>query len=95
MDHNQRIYDADQARAVLDNPAFAQAFADLKAEITESWQNAPVRDKEGREELFKLLKTAEKLEAILRSSLDSGKLAREQIKHEQTLMDRAKAAVGF
>lgn len=94
-DLDKRIYDADQARLVLENPAFSQAFEDVKQEIIESWKNAPARDKEGREELFKLLKMAEKLEQILRQSMESGQLAKVEIRHKESLMERAKATMGW
>lgn len=91
----QRIYDADQARLVLENPAFEQALADIKQEITESWTNSPARDQEGREKLFQLLKLADKLEVTLRTSLETGRLAKEELKHQQTLKDRAKQTLGW
>ncbi|MES2323272.1 MAG: hypothetical protein V4633_13490 [Pseudomonadota bacterium] len=92
---DKRIYDADQARLVLENEAFAAAFADMKAEITQQWESSPVRDAEGREELFKLLKLANKLELILRSSMDDGKLAKHEINQKQNWADRAKQAIGL
>lgn len=95
MSPEQRIYEADQAKLVLENPAFAQAFDDIKKELTESWMNSPARDAEGREKLFQLIKMAEKLEATLRRSLESGKLAREELRHKQSITDRAKTALGW
>lgn len=89
-DLDKRIYDADQARLVLENPAFAQAFSDVKQEIIESWEKSPARDQEGREKLYQLLKLADKLQLTLQRSLESGQLARAELKHQQSLMDRAK-----
>lgn len=91
----QRIYNGDQARLVLENEAFAAAFADMKTEITAQWETSPARDTEGREELFKLLKLANKLELILRSSMDDGKLAKHELEHKRNWADRAKAAIGL
>ena len=91
----QRIYDGDQARQVLDNEAFAAAFADIKQELTDQWQSSPARDHEGREKLYQLLKLTDKLEATLRSSLETGKLAKLELKHQQTLADRAKSWIGL
>lgn len=94
-DLDKRIYDADQARLVLENPAFAQAFDDIKTELIQSWQESPARDQAGREHLYQLLRLANKLEATLRSSLESGQLAKAQLQHQQTLMERAKQIVGW
>jgi preprotein translocase subunit SecA len=88
----KRIYDGDQARLVLENEAFQQALDDTRKEIIDQWQKAPARDVEGREKLWQLLKLTDKLEAHLRSSLETGKLAKLELKHQETLAQRAKAA---
>lgn len=89
-----RIYNADRAREVLENEAFQQVFADAKQEITEQWTKSPARDQEGREKLWLMLSLLNKLEAMLQSSLDSGKLAKAELQHQQTMLERAKALVG-
>ncbi len=64
----QRIYDGNRAREVLENEAFTAAFADIRQEIDTQWQNSPARDHEGREHLYQLRRLADKLEATLKSS---------------------------
>jgi predicted ArsR family transcriptional regulator len=91
----QRIYDGNQAREVLDNEAFAAAFADIKQEINDQWAQSPARDHEGREKLYQLLKLTDKLEATLRTSLETGKLAKLELEHQQSLLDRAKSSIGL
>jgi len=95
MEIEQRIYNGDRAREVLENEAFIAAFADIRQELTDQWKQSPVRDIEGREKLYQLLKLTDKLEATLRTSLDTGKLAQLDLKHKQTLAERAKAALGL
>jgi hypothetical protein len=90
----QRIYDGNRAREVLENEAFAAAFADIKQELTEQWAQSPARDQEGREKLYQLLKLADKLESTLRNSLETGKLAKAELQHQQTLAQRAKTWIG-
>ena len=93
---DQRVYDSDQAKLVLENEAFNQALNDIEAEITESWKNAPARDQEGREKLWQILKLAGKLRANLQTRLETGKLARIQIEEEhKTALQRAKDLVGL
>ena len=77
-----RIYNADRAKEVLENEAFQQVFADAKQEITEQWTKSPARDQEGREKLWLMLSLLNKLEAMLQSSLDSGKLAKAELQHQ-------------
>jgi predicted TPR repeat methyltransferase len=90
----QRIYDGDQARLVLENEAFAAAFADIRTEIVEQWTNSPARAKDDRESLWNLLKLADKLEATLRLSLEDGKMAQLELQHKQSMFERAKALIG-
>lgn len=93
---DQRVYDGDQARLVLDNEAFQQALDDIETEITEQWKQSPARDPEGREKLWQLLKLAGKLRSNLQTRLESGKLARIELDHQQnTLLQKAKEFAGL
>jgi hypothetical protein len=91
----ERQYDGDQARLVLENEAFASALADMKQEIVDQWKSSPARDHEGREKLWTMLRLAEKLEANLRTTLETGRLAKLELEYQQTLAERAKAAIGW
>lgn len=91
----QRIYDGEQAKQVLENPAFAQALADIRQELIEQWKQAPARDLTGKEHLWNLHKLTDKLEVTLRASLDSGRLAAEELKHQRSMADRARAVLGM
>ncbi len=91
----KRQYDGDQARLVLENEAFATALADMKEEITEQWKKSPARDTEGREKLWTMLMLLEKLEATLRTTLETGVLATQELAYQRSLIDRAKDAIGW
>ncbi|UOD28777.1 hypothetical protein INH39_25550 [Massilia violaceinigra] len=91
----ERQYDGDQARLVLENEAFASALADMKTEITEQWKQSPARDNEGREKLWTMLKLLDKLEATLRTTLETGRLAKLELDYQQTLAERAKELIGW
>jgi hypothetical protein len=91
----QRIYDGERAREVLENEAFAAAFADIRQEITEQWTQSPARDRTGREHLWNLLKLTDKLQATFTRSLEDGLLAKAELKHQQSLLDRAKESIGW
>lgn len=91
----QRVYDASRAKEVLENEAFQQAFDDIRQEYTQAWMNSPARDAEGREKLYLMIKLTDKLQATLTASLNDGKLAQADLNHQQSLLDRAKAAVGM
>ena len=95
MTLNQRVYDADQARLVLENEAFQQAFEDIKQELTEQWKTSPARDQDGREKLWLMLKLLDKVHLCLQSSLDSGKLAAKELEYQQTVAQKAKGWFGL
>lgn len=95
MEIEQRIYNGNRAREVLENEAYQDAIESLKQEIVEQWKQSPARDEAGREKLWSLLKMADKLEATLRTTLETGKLAELELGHKRTLADRARAFVGM
>ena len=95
MKIEERIYNGDRAREVLENEVFTAALADIKQEVIGQWQQSPARDSEGREKLWNLLKMAEKLEAMLITTMETGKLAKLDLEHKQSLSDRAKSLVGM
>lgn len=94
MTIEQRIYNGDRAKEVLNNEAFIQAMADIKAEVIDQWTKSPARDLEGREKLWLMLQLAGKLELILKTTLDTGKLARLDLDHKRSMADRAKSLIG-
>jgi hypothetical protein len=81
MTIEQRIYNADRAREVLENEAFIGAFEDLTTEITNQWKKSPARDEAGREKLWLMLSLLNKVESILKESLTDGKMARADLEH--------------
>lgn len=93
---DQRVYDGDQAKLVLDNEAFQQALNDIETEIMESWKNAPARDQEGREKLWQMLKLAGKLRANLQTRLETGKLARIELdRQRKSMLQKARELTGL
>ena len=84
----QRIYDANRAKEVLENEAFIAAFDNTEKEIIEQWTSSPARDAEGREKLHSYLMLLRKVKAHLTSSLDTGKLAEIDLQHKKSLAER-------
>jgi len=95
MTTEQRVYDGDRAREVLDNEVFQQVFADYRTEITEQWMKSPARDVDGRERLWTFLAHLNKLETMLQTTLDTGKLARLDLEHKRTLAQKARNWAGL
>lgn len=93
MTLEKQVYDGDRAREVLENEQFEQAFADIEQELIEAWKTSPARDEAGRQELFRLLKSLEKVKSALHTRLETGKLAKLQLQNEQTMLHAAKLKV--
>jgi hypothetical protein len=93
MTLNERIYNADQAKLVLENEAFQRAFDDIKQELTEQWKTSPARDQDGRERLWMMLAMLNKVQITLQASLDSGKLAAKELEYQKSLSERVKSWV--
>jgi hypothetical protein len=83
-----RIYEANRAKEVLENPAFIAAFDDTENEVLEQWKNSPARDAEGRERLWTYLCLLRKVKAHLSTSLDTGRLAELELKHRNSLAEK-------
>lgn len=66
--------------SLLENELLQEALKAIKDEVHQQWIECPARDKEGKEALWQLAKTAQKFEAILTGYIDTGKLATEQLK---------------
>lgn len=81
LDRGQR------AERLLNDPMLTEAFALVKQAIVESWEAAPLRDKDGAHELKLMLKLLGDVRANLEQALQDGKLAAAelQIKNRRDL----------
>jgi len=69
-----------EARMLLDNPIMKEALDAIEKEVFDQWMQCPARDKDGKEALWQLAKTAQKFRGILTGYIETGKLATEQMK---------------
>lgn len=93
MNLETRIYNGDRAREVLDNEAFLQAFTDTEQEVIKQWTESPARDVEGREKLWQYLTLLRKIKTHLTTTLETGKLAKLELEHKNSLAQRLKAGL--
>ena len=93
MSLEQRLFEGDQARQVLENEAFTAAFEAVEKEVIDQWTNSPARDADGREKLWAYLHLLRKVKAQLTSTLETGKLAQLELQHKQTVWDRLKNGI--
>lgn len=86
----QRIYDGNRAREVLENEVFQQVLTDMEQELTDAWSNSPARDEAGREKIYQYLMTLKKFKDKITATFETGKLAELDLHHKRTLVERAK-----
>ena len=80
MDLNKQISRGQQAKDILENPLLQDSLKAIRNKLDTEWKNSPLRDVEGREKIFFLVKAIDELEAMLISEMETGKLASEQLK---------------
>ena len=83
---NQRVYDADLARQILENPVFIAAWNDLENEVIEQWKSSNSAD--ARESKHRQLMTLQAVKRQVTQTLETGKLARAEIEHKRSLRER-------
>ncbi len=91
----QRIYDGNRAKEILDNEVFIQVFADIEQELFDAWKQSPARDQEGRERIHQYQSMLQKVKTHLVSTMETGKLAQLDIQHSQSLLERTKGWIGM
>jgi hypothetical protein len=69
-----------QAGELLDNPLIVEALDAYENEIVQLWKTSPLRDVEGREKLRQMLDAATKFRAYMMTTVETGKLAKAQIR---------------
>lgn len=79
-DYLAQVDKGQTARELLENELLQDALAAIEKEIAAQWLACPARDKEGKEALWQLAKTAEKFRGILTGYVETGKLAAEQLR---------------
>ena len=82
MDLNKQISRGQKAKELLEEPLLQDSLKAIRNKLDNEWKNSPLRDVEGREKIFFLVKAIDELEAMLISELETGKLASEQLNQQ-------------
>ncbi len=94
MTPEEALRRANRAGQLFNDQLLQETLDVMEKDILEAWIACPVRDVEGKEELNRLIKTTRKFRDLLRGTMESGKLAAEQIRQKQeSLAQRAATAV--
>jgi hypothetical protein len=68
-----------EARQVLENPAFNEAFDRMKSAIFQAWSKCELRDAEGQRLLLQQAKVVDRVRTTLYGMIEQGKLAQAKI----------------
>lgn len=74
MDDSERLARADRAGKIIHDPIYLEAYEQVKAAIFTKIEASPVRDTEGREHLFKMLKALNDARGYLEQAMQDGKV---------------------
>lgn len=88
MTPQQQINRAEHAKRLIEDELLNEVLEIIEKEVIAQWEAVPVRDTEGREELWKFYKTAKKFRAILHGVVNSGTLSAHALQSKQTMPQR-------
>jgi hypothetical protein len=71
-----------RARDLLANPMFRETINELRTAIADKWRAAPMRDIEGQHELKIMDKLLTDIEAYIKKTADTGKMADIQLERD-------------
>lgn len=74
------------AKQAIENEVYAEAYTLLEQEITRAWRDS--RDAAEREELHRMLRALVKVQKVLESTMNSGKVAAATLQAEKTRAQR-------
>ena len=95
MTPEEALRKANQSRQVFEQPIVTETLDFMEKEVMEQWMACPVRDIEAREALWRMAVTTRKFRELLRGTMESGKLAADQITRKKSFLENAKNAVNW
>lgn len=90
MTLEEELTRAHECNAVLNNPYVREALSEIREALVSQWQRTPIVDTPLREKIWAIYNGALKFEELLRSHIETGKLAAIDIERKQSLLERAK-----
>jgi len=75
----------EQAKRLLENDLYVEAFEAVKGGIIQKWQDCPMRDREGQHELKLMLKCLLEVQGYIEQVWTTGKFAAIQLDQEKRI----------
>lgn len=83
----------EEAKRLLENELYREAFDMLNQSIISKWLAAPIRDREGMHELKLMAKVLQDVESYLAQIVNTGKMAEMQLEQEAKVAKLRKAGI--
>jgi len=98
MTPEEALRRANRAGQLFNDPMTQETLNLMEKDIYEAWIACPVRDNDGRERLWEMAVATRKFRDLLRGTMESGKMAADDIRRKQSaaekLKERASRAFG-
>ena len=91
MTEQDEIEQGREAGELLSNRILKRALNDCRKEIMDMWEATPARDTDGREWLWKLHQASVRFENVLRGYIDTGKIAKANLKEGKTVAEKIRS----
>lgn len=86
MTDEQKAQDGRSAAAVLENPAYSNAYKVIEDGLVARWKEAATPEE--REDCHRMLRVLAKFHAVLDATVRSGQLAEDVMKRKRTFADK-------
>ena len=78
------------AKELLENPLLKKSLLYIREVILREWETTPSNDVEHREHLWRMYNNANSFENVLRGFIQTGEIARKQLRDSETFKQRVK-----
>ena len=92
MSNEQDVQRGKDALAVLQNPAYIEAYSTLDAALVKAWRES--RDPQDREDLHRMLGLLQRLNAIMDGAVRNGQITEKEILRKRNFAERMGLARG-
>jgi hypothetical protein len=83
----EEIIRAQHCKQILEDRYVKEALSDIREGIVHQWAKSPIKDTDHKEKLWALYNAVDKFEELLRTHIDSGKLARHEMERKRSFKD--------
>ncbi len=90
MTPDEELARANECAQILGNKYVREALSQIREALVEQWQRTPVAQTDLREKIWAIYNGAVKFEEILKSHIDTGKMAAIEMERKRSLLERAK-----